>query len=162
MAQTDYFLKLEGDVFKGESSDDTHKDEIDVLSWSWGETNTAAVSSGGLGAGKVMMQDFNVVMNCCKATPELMLACAAGTHIKSALLTCRRAGDKPVEYLKITMTDCIVSSYQTGGSAGDIIPVDQFSLAFQKVEWEYIPQDEKGAASGKVKAGWDVGKNVKV
>ncbi len=161
MAQVDYFLKIEG--IEGESTDDKHKDEIDVLSWSWGETNTGSHGGrGGGGAGKVSMQDYNFVMQCNKATPKLMLACAAGTHIPKAELACRKAGGEQEEYLKITFTDLLVSSYQTGGSTGDVVPVDQVSLNYSKIEFEYKPQDSKGGLGSAIKAGWDVKANKKV
>ena len=161
MANTDYFLKLDG--IDGESTDEGHKDEIDVLSWSWGETNMGSHSGGGGGgAGKVSMQDFNFVMNCNKATPKLMLACATGQHISEGTLTCRKAGGEQQEYLIIKFTDLLVSSYQTGGSSGDVVPVDQISLNYSKIEFEYKPQDEKGSVGSPVKAGYDLKKNKKV
>ncbi len=113
----DYFLKIDG--IEGESQDHKHKNEIDVESWSWGQTNAGdAASRGGMGAGKVSMQDFHFVMRMNKATPKLMEACATGQHIKQAVLTCRKAGKDQQEFLKVTMSDYIVSSYQTGGSGG--------------------------------------------
>lgn len=162
MAQVDYFLKLDG--IKGESRDDKHKDEIQLESWSWGETNAGSGhSGGGHGAGKVSMQDFHFVMHMNKATPELMLACADGKHLKDAILTCRKAGGGQNDFFSVKMSDVLVSSYQTGGSAhGDVLPVDQVSLAFTKIEFEYKPQDAKGATGSPVKTGYDLSKNKKV
>ena len=161
MAQTDYFSKIEG--VEGESTDDKHKNEIDVLSWSWGETNSGSHSrGGGGGAGKVSMQDFNFVMTANKATPKLMLNCASGAHIGEATLTCRKAGTEQQEYLTIKMKDLLVSSYQTGGSSGDVVPVDQISLNYSKIEFEYKPQDESGQLGAAVKAGWDLKANKKI
>ena len=161
MAAVDYFLRIEG--IDGESTDDKHKDEIDVLSWSWGETNVGTHSGrGGGGAGKVQMQDFNFVMSCNKATPKLMLACAAGQHIPKAVLACRKAGGEQQEYLKITFSDLLISSYQMGGSSGDVVPVDQVSLNYSKIEFEYKPQKETGELGSPIKAGWDVKANKKV
>lgn len=161
MAQVDYFLKIEG--VDGESTDNKHKNEIDVLSWSWGETNAGThVGGGGGGAGKVSMQDFHFVMHVNKSSPKLMLACASGEHIPKAVLTCRRAGKEQQEYLQITFTDLLVSSYQTGGSAGDVVPVDQISLNFAKIEHSYKPQKADGTLDSPVKTGWDLKKNSKV
>lgn len=161
MAAVDYFLKLEG--IDGESTDDKHKNEIDVESWSWGETNSGAHSGGGGGgAGKVSMQDFHFVMKVNKATPKLMLACATGEHIKKAVLTCRKAGGEQQEFMMVTMSDLLVSSYQTGGSQGSVIPTDQISLNYSKIEFEYKPQDEKGKVGAPVKAGYDLKANKKV
>src|SRR5262245_42206113 len=93
MAAVDYFLKLDG--VPGESQDATHKDEIQVSSFSFGETQSGTMAfGGGGGAGKVQMQDFHFMMNVNKASPKLFLACTTGTHIKNAVLTARKAGKK--------------------------------------------------------------------
>ncbi|WP_152051599.1 Hcp family type VI secretion system effector [Tautonia marina] len=161
MASVDYFLKLDG--IDGESQDDKHKNEIEVQSWSWGETNSGDASHGaGMGAGKVSMQDFHFVMQVNKSSPKLMEACATGKHIKEATLTCRKAGETAQEYLKIKFSDLLVSSYQTGGSSGDVIPVDQISLNFSKIEYEYKEQKPDGSLGGAVKAGYDLKANKKV
>lgn len=162
MAAVDYFLKIEG--IEGESQDHKHKAEIDVLSWSWGESNSgnAASAHGGHGTGKVSMQDFHFTMKVNKATPKLMLACASGEHIKKATLTCRKAGKDQQEYMTINFTDILVSSYQTGGSLGDVIPTDQISMNYSKIEYEYKEQKADGTLGGPVKAGWDLKANKKV
>jgi type VI secretion system secreted protein Hcp len=162
MAQVDYFLKVDG--VDGESQDAKYKNYIDVESWSWGETNSGSHSTGGGGgAGKVSMQDFHFVMKINKASPTLMLACASGKHIPKAVLTCRKAGEKQQDFFVVTMSDLLVSSYQTGGSGhSDVVPTDQISLNFAKVEFEYKEQTAKGATANPVKTGWDVKKNQKV
>ena len=155
MAAVDYFLKIA--TIEGESTDDKHKNEIDVLSWSWGETQSGSSAfGGGGGAGKVSMQDFHFVMNVNKASPKLMLACANGEHIADAMLVCRKAGKEQQEYLKIKFSNLLISSYQTGGSAGDVVPVDQISFNFSKIEFEYHPQDAKGGLGPMIKHHWDL------
>lgn len=157
----DYFLKLDG--IEGESPDSKHKGEIEIESFSWGATQTGTHSAGGGGgAGKVSMQDFHFVMKVNKASPKLMLACANGEHIKSALLTARKAGKDQQEYLKVTMSDLLVSSYQTGGSNGGEVPMDQISLNFSKVEFEYKEQKADGTLGGSTKTGYDLKANKKV
>jgi type VI secretion system secreted protein Hcp len=151
----DYFLKIEG--IDGESQDDKHKNEIDLLSWQWGATQQGTSSGGGGGgAGKVNMQDFNFVMMANKASPLLMKACATGQHVKKATLTCRKAGTDQQEYLKIVMSDLLISSYQTGGSGSDVVPVDQIAMNFAKIEFEYKPQKPDGSLDSPVKAGYDL------
>jgi type VI secretion system secreted protein Hcp len=158
MAQVDYFLKLKG--IDGESTDDKHKGEIDLESWSWGETQGGTGhAGGGHGGGKVVMQDFHFVMKCNKASPKLMLACATGEHIKEALLICRKAGKTQQEYLKIKFTDLMVSSFQTGGSSHGTVATDQISLNFAKIEWEYKEQKQDGSLGSPVKAGYDAKSN---
>ena len=162
MATVDYFLKIDG--IDGESTDSKHKNEIDVLSWSWGETQSGTMAGGGGGgAGKVAMQDFHFVMKVNKASPKLLQACACGEHIKKAVLICRKAGKDQQEYLKITLSDLIVSSYQTGGSSGsDILPTDQISLNYSKIEFEYKEQKADGTLGGAVKGGWKLKENKAV
>lgn len=162
MAAVDYFLKIEG--IDGESTDHKHKNEIDLQSWSWGESNSGSGhAGGGHGSGKVVMQDFHFTMHINKATPKLFLACATGEHIKKATLTCRKAGKEQQEYMKVTFSDILVSSYQSGGSSGsDVLPVEQISLNFAKVEFEYKPQKQDGTLDSAMKAGYDMKLNKQV
>ena len=78
----DIFAKI-GDI-KGESQDDKHKDEVEVLSWSWGVANAGAIGAGvsGAGAGKANFHDLSFTHKIDKASPVLMQACANGTHMK--------------------------------------------------------------------------------
>jgi type VI secretion system secreted protein Hcp len=158
---TDFFLKLDG--IKGESKDHKHKDEIQLESFSWGATQSASFGAGGGGgAGKVSFQDFHFVMKINKASPTLLQNCASGKHIPTAVLTARKAGEKPMEYLKVKFSDVLVSSFQTGGNSGGEIPMEQVSLAFGAINVEYYEQDDKGQAlPGAVIASWDIKKNVK-
>lgn len=162
MAATDFFMKIDG--IKGESTDDKHKDEIDVLSWSFGVSQTGtAAHGGGMGGGKATFQDVHFTMKASKASPELLLACASGKHLKDAILTARKAGGDQQEYFKVTFEDVIVSSYQAGGSGGsDIVPTDQVSINFSKMKMEYKPQKKDGTLDSAVTTGWDLKANKKV
>jgi type VI secretion system secreted protein Hcp len=157
----DMFLKLDG--IKGEAQDGKHKDEIDILSWSWGMSNTGSGHvGGGSGTGKVSVQDLSFTKNVDRATSLLIGRCASGTHIKEGFLYARKAGgDKPLEYLKIEMRDILVSSYQIGGS--EERPVEQVSLNFSKVIVYYQPQKKDGSADGgTIDTGWDIARNQKI
>jgi type VI secretion system secreted protein Hcp len=155
MALVDYFLKIDG--IEGESTDAKHKGEIDVESWSWGASNAGSFAAGGGGGvGKVQMQDFNFVMRVNKASAKLMVTCATGAHVKKAVLTCRKAGKEQQEYLKVTFTDLLVSSYQSGGNASNTLPMDQIALNFAKIEFEYKEQKADGTLGGSIKSGYDL------
>jgi type VI secretion system secreted protein Hcp len=159
LAAFDYFLKIDG--IDGESSDAQHKGEIDLETWSWGETQPHP-TGGGAGAGKVTMADFSFTTKLTKASPKLFLACAEGSHIKAAWLTARRAAGKAADYfLKWTFSDLLVSSYQTGAAAGNA-PVDQVSFNFSKIEVEYKEQRPDGSFGAGFKAGWDLKANKKI
>lgn len=156
----DAFLKLDG--IKGESTDAKHPEEIEVLSFSWGETQSGTThTGGGGGAGTVTMQDFHFTMATQKASPQLFLRCANGQHINEALLTLRGTGVKgeAVEFLKLKFTDVLVSGYALGGAAGaENRPTEEVSLNFAKIEYEYSETGKTGT-TGTTKVGWDVAQN---
>jgi len=155
------FLNL-GDKIKGESKDKAHGGEIDILAWSWGMSNagTTHLGSGG-GAGKANFQDISVTKYIDKASCPIMAACAAGEHIDEATLIVRKAGGTPVEYLKITLTECLVSSYSTGGSGGEDRLTENVTLNFAKAAIEYKIQDEKGQGKADGNFTWDIAANTK-
>jgi type VI secretion system secreted protein Hcp len=162
MAQVDYFLKIDG--VDAESADKAHKGEIALESFSWGQSNSGTAGhGGGGGAGKVNAQDFSFVKKIDKSSPVLMIACATGKHYPKAVLSARKAGDGQQDYLKITMEDVLVSSYQTGGAAAsDIVPMDQITLNFAKLEMSYKEQMADGSLGGEVKQKYDYAANVKI
>jgi type VI secretion system secreted protein Hcp len=154
----DMFFKI--DDIKGESTDDKHKGEIDVLSWSWGanQTGTTHTGSGG-GAGKVNVHDLSFTKYIDRATPRLLQMCCSGKHIKQAVLVVRKAGGKPLEYLKITLEDALVSTIQDGGSGGDERLSENVGLNFARVKLEYVPQKADGSGEASIPAGWDIAAN---
>ena len=115
----DMFIKI-GDL-KGESGDAKHAGEIDVLAWSWGISNSGDTHvGGGGGAGKVNVQDFSFTKWMDKSTPNLIQYGCSGKHFPSAELVVRKAGDKPLEYWRMTFTDVLITSVSTGGSGGEL------------------------------------------
>jgi type VI secretion system secreted protein Hcp len=117
---------------------------------------------GGGGSGKVNVNDINFVKYVDKASTDLMLFCCNGKHVASAQLTVRKAGENPVEYMVIKMTDCLVSSHAGGGSNSDDRLTETVTLNFAKVEVEYTPQKEDGTGDAKTTMGWHIAKNEKV
>ena len=132
-------------TIKGESSDAKHKDEIDVLSWSWGVSQSGPASpGGGAGAGKASFHDFTFTHHVDKASPVLMKACATGEHVKDATITVRKTGQGQQEYLTIKMTDLLVTSVSTSVSAEGDATMESVVLTFAKVDLEYRPQKPDG------------------
>ena len=152
----DYFLKIDG--IEGESADAKHKNEIQIDSFSFGATQAGiSAAGGGGGAGKAQFQDLHFTASANKSSPKLFLACATGQHIKSAILVARKAGKDQQEYLKITLTDVLVSGFQSSGAGGNnVVPLDQVSLNFAKIDMEYKPQDATGKVGGAVAVSYNV------
>jgi type VI secretion system secreted protein Hcp len=157
----DMFMKIK-DV-DGESADDKHAKSIDVLAWSWGMSNSGSAHvGGGAGSGKVAVQDLSFTKYVDASSNALMLFACNGKHVPEALLTVRKAGEKPLEYIKITMSDVLISSVSTGGSGGEDRLTENVTLNFAKVKFEYTKQKKDGSADGGPMAmTWDIAKNVK-
>jgi type VI secretion system secreted protein Hcp len=149
-------------TIKGESQDARHKDEIEVLSWSWGVSQSGALAQGGGGgAGKASFHDFSFTHHVDRAAPALMQACATGRHIKEATITLRKAGKGQQEYLVIVMTDVIVTSVSLSDSAeGDV--VEAVTVAFAKVDLAYKPQKPDGSLEAGVHFTFDLKANKAV
>lgn len=152
----DVFLKL-GDI-KGESKDSKHPAEIDVLSWSFGVSQTGTMAhGGGGGAGKANFSDINIMHALDKASPVLMTKCATGEHIKEGTLVSRKAGKGQQEYLIIKMNDILVTSVQPSGSSEH--PMESVSMQFAKIVLEYKPQKEDGSLDAGLFFKYDVKQN---
>jgi type VI secretion system secreted protein Hcp len=148
------FAKL-GDI-KGESLDSKHKYEVEVLSWSWGVTNSGTIGRGSGGAsGKATFQDFNFTHRIDKASPLLLKACAAGQHIKEATITVRKAGKGQQEFLIIKMNDVIITSVSL--SVDDpAASAEHVALQFAKVDLEYKPQKADGSLDAGLHFKYDI------
>ena len=155
----DMFLKLEG--IKGESIDHKHGGEIHIESFSWGMSQTGAHGTGGGGgAGKVSVHDISITKFVDKSSPAMMMACANGKHIKEGLITVRKAGEKPLEYLKIKLADILISGLQHAGHGSDLL-TENVTLNFAKFHVEYTAQKADGTGEPGGEMGWDVKANQK-
>lgn len=151
---SDIFAKI-GDI-KGESLDSKHKDEVEVMSFSWGVSNQGSMGIGsGGGEGKANFQDLSFVHKVDKASPVLMQACATGTHYKEATITHRKAGKEQHEFLIYKLTDVIITGVQHGGT-GDGGTSENVSIAFAKVSMEYKAQKADGSLDAAVYFKYDI------
>jgi type VI secretion system secreted protein Hcp len=141
---SDIFAKI--GTIQGESTDSKHKNEIDVLVWSWGVAQSGSMAyGGGGGAGKASFNDLNFTHHVDKATPLLMKACATGTHIPAATITVRKAGKDQQEYLVVKMTDVLITSVALSVAEGAASTAENVGLQFAKVDLEYKPQKADGS-----------------
>ncbi|SEJ77071.1 MULTISPECIES: type VI secretion system tube protein Hcp [unclassified Achromobacter] len=156
----DIFLKIDG--IEGEAEDATHKNEIEVLSWSWGVSQQSNMHMGsGGGAGKATVDDLAFEHYIDRATPNLVQYCLLGKHIKQAQLVVRKSGGNPLEYLKLTMNDVMVTRVNPEGVATDESrPRERVSLSFSSMKQEYILQNAQGGSGGAVTATFDIKKNA--
>jgi type VI secretion system secreted protein Hcp len=158
-AGVDMTLKIAG--IDGESLITGHEDEIDILSWSWGmsQAGTMHVGGGG-GTGKVDIEDISLVKYVDKSSASLMLACASGAHLAEAVLTVRKSGANPLDYLVITMSPVLVTSVSTGGSSGEYRLTENITLNCSKIKVSYTPQKADGSADASVDFNWNIETNT--
>ncbi len=158
----DGFLKIDG--IKGESKDKTHKDEIDVTSFSYGVIQSTSVATGGgLSAGKATLQAFTFNQTYHKGSIPLFTAACTGKHIPSVVFTARKsAGDNQLEYLTVTFKDCLVTTVQCSGATDNEIPNETVEVTYSEVKFKYKEQNEKGAVASEIEGGYDQKGNKKL
>jgi type VI secretion system secreted protein Hcp len=158
----DAFIKIDG--IEGESTDGKHQDWIEVLFHDFGisqKVSRTASSAGGASSERASFQDFNFIKLLDKASPQLALACADGTHINEIVIELCRAGTEKIKFMEYRMGNCIISKF-VAESGGDF-PFEKVGINYGKIGWSYVQQRrEGGGAAGNVAAGWDLQKNCKV
>ena len=159
----DIFLKIDG--IPGESQDQFHKNEIDIMSFSWGASNSTSVGTGtGASTGKASVKDFTVTKATDSASPVLFQKCCDGSVIATGVVTLQRqVQGTATPYLVYNFTNVYVTSVQWSGSggAGDA-PMESCSFCFEVGTVDYTPQKDDGTAGNAIHGGWNVGENVKV
>jgi type VI secretion system secreted protein Hcp len=157
----DAFLTIPG--VKGESRDHAYPEGIRVLSWGWGlEMSGNAHAGPGAGAGKVAVDKLSFTKCVDSSSTALLLFACKGTHLKEACLIVRKAGDVPLEYLRITLNDVLVSNITTGGERRKVRLTEQVALNFARFRMEYTPQSDAGGKGATSTAAWDIPANKAV
>jgi len=154
----EYHLKF-GSI-KGESAASKHKDEIELLSWSWGASNPTTIVGAGMSAGKVSMSDLSFTKRVDKSSPKLLELCVTGKHVDDATLYCSKqtGGKTPDDFLTIKLSEVYVSSFQVGGASGEDVGSESLSLTYGKINYDYKQQDTKGTLTSAGNVEYDLRK----
>jgi type VI secretion system secreted protein Hcp len=159
----DAFLKIDG--IPGESTDDKHKDWIEILSYDLGMDQPSSATDSSAGGGtteRVNIHDFAVVKHLDKASAKLYENCCNGKHIANVTLELCRAGGDKLKYLEVKMENVVISKANSNGAsqASDGFPTENVSFNFAKVKWTYTQQKRAdGSGGGNVAGGWDLTAN---
>ena len=147
----DMFFKVVGSrsgIVKGEANDSIHAGEIDLLDWSWGMRSSNAMGGAGAAA-KTAMDSLNITKCADSASTALMSVMRNNELVKKAVLTVRKAGNKPIEYFIVTIENARITSYDVCSDSGTVPRlIEKLSLSFQKISIDYFPQDITGARKG--------------
>ncbi|TDR70281.1 Hcp family type VI secretion system effector [Paludibacterium purpuratum] len=158
----DAFLKIDG--IPGESTDDAHKDWIEILSFDHSLEQPAqatASSAGGATAERVNHGMFVISHSLDKSSPKLYEACCTGKHIKDVTIELCRAGGDKLKYMEVKMEQVLVSKVVPSGTSNDAgFPSEKVSFSYGKIKWTYTQQKRQdGSGGGNVSAGWDLTAN---
>jgi len=155
----DIFLKIDG--IDGESTDDAHRNWIELLSYDHGLAQSIIhdVGGGGNAAGRANFQDFSVAKELDRTTPELNSYCASGKQISKIEVELVSVTDDRPTFMKYTLENCLISQVQINGSSGDNKPTEEAAFAYQKISWEYTEIDPRGAPGDVIKRSWNLETN---
>jgi type VI secretion system secreted protein Hcp len=148
------FLKIQ--EIKGDARAKGHENEIEVMTWSWGETQSVFPSEARKSGGSVAMRDVQVTAVTSAASAQLLLHCAAAKRLKSVVLTCEHdtsAGRH--KYLTVTLSNVVISSYDIEGSSDQSHAIERFALKFTKIEFNFTP-----LGGGNFTSSWDLSLNT--
>ena len=146
-----YFLQLDG--IPGDSVDARHVAWIDVTSYSWGASNSSAVSGSGWSSSKPNISQLSLTTQFGSASPLLFLRTMNGKHVSTAVLQGMTGGDTPRKFLELELKDIAVTSYQS--SAAQDPPSEHFSLAFASIKYTIFLQSATGVGET-ISATWNV------
>lgn len=154
----DFYIKLEG--INGESKDSKHKDWIDVLTFSYGVSQSSSMfSGGGGGVGKASFDSLTFSHYVDRATPNLFKYCAAGKHIPKVEVSACKAGDGSQEYMRVILNDVLVTHAGPTGSTEDSRVRETVSLSYAKIEIQVKEQNADGSMKSNVIGTWNVKEN---
>jgi type VI secretion system secreted protein Hcp len=146
-------------IIDGRPGPSTSKqDAIDILSFSFGASQTAVIGQGSSGgearSGRANVSDVTIMKVLDKTSPLLFDDCVTGNYLKKVdIIYDKPMGDSQEDYFKIHMEDALITSIQLSGSSEN--PVESISFAFSKVKVSYNPEED-GSLKGFIDKGFDV------
>jgi type VI secretion system secreted protein Hcp len=144
----DMFIKLE--TIKGESMDNAHKGEIDVLSWSWGAgapaNEHAPTAAAMVRSAPLRLDQISITKHIDAASASLIQVATSGKHIPQAVITVRKPGSNPVDVLVIKLKDVVISSIQEGGTGSNDVLTESITFSFASADFTYTGQTATGKA----------------
>jgi len=153
----DMFLKIEGIEGEATAAGDGHDEWIEILSFSWGASSPSTGTGRARGTGRASFSDMSVVKRVDASSPGLYLASASGKRLPSAVLEVRKPGTR-VSYYTIRMDNVRISSVSVSSSKDSAEPVEEVTLTYGKISWEYVPPDDAGRGA-RHEATWDLEAN---
>jgi type VI secretion system secreted protein Hcp len=161
------FLKIDG--VPGESFINARTDWIEILSYAHGISQAglfgSLIGGSGFSGGQAVHEDIRLVKALDKASPLLFAACCEGQIFKQAVLEVvepSSATGAIAVALKVTLSGVVITAFRPTADANNIQPpLEEISLNYRQIVWEYTPYSQTGAPQPVIRAGWDLDKNGK-
>ena len=150
--QTTVVMKaLDGTTkLNGGSTVPKHINEIDLYSYSQGESNCVTCQAS--------VSSFNIMIKLSPATISFKKLLLNGTKLTSIDVTYIKGGVTPFTYYNIHMENIAVESVQESGSSEE--PIFSVSLTPDRIAWQNIAQKSDGSVGIKTSYGWDFTTNT--
>jgi type VI secretion system secreted protein Hcp len=130
-AASDYLIHFDG--ISGTSDIIGFEDYIEIESYSLGFVRGAC-------------QDLHFVKQMDASSAPMTGATILGTFIPQVILVARKPGERPFTYFRLTLTNSVFTSFQSGGTNGSgVVPMEQISVQPSTVKFESFEQDATGA-----------------
>src|SRR5262245_8719699 len=150
----DIFLKLEG--IPGDSTNEAHKDEIEVLSFSLGFSNDAQLGS----RNAAECGDLTLTKTIDRSSPRLLAAVMLGRQIsKGALSFTASAGEQLTDYYVLNLTEVRVKGLRQADANGGTRVSEQVTLSARVYEFVLRSQQANGTFVEQ-KFNWDCVRNI--
>jgi type VI secretion system secreted protein Hcp len=159
-SQREYEAHLDLGTIMGESISAAHPNEIEIISFSWGSSNTAVRSAQGPAkGGKPSITEISVVKHIDKASAQIFQAVIQCTTIKTAKISLSKStgGKKPEDCYVITVTGAYISSMQQSSSGGAGIGTETITINFKTINLDYKIQGANGLLTAAGSAAYDLG-----
>lgn len=157
----DFYLHVQtkrAGKLKGEAMAPGHEDDIVIVHWDWGLSAGSAIGSV-QATGRRSYTALTLVKQIDSASTALMSALATNDEVKEARLTLCRAGEGQHPFLTLTLKGARITSLKHSGDEGGSTH-ETVTIAFTKVDVEYVPQKGTGLRGGSMTFSDDVGASV--
>ena len=148
-AASDIFLHVQtkrAGKIKGEATTEGHKDDIGVYTWGWGVAANTAIGST-VSTARRSYRNLVLTKGIDSASTALLSALVSNDEVREARLTLRKGGGKALDYFRMVLKEARIVAIDIEVHA-DGRPLERVSIAFTKVEIEYLPQESAGSSGG--------------
>lgn len=132
---------------KGESAIEGREKQIQCISWSWGMTNSGDAAMSAANAGRVDVHDLVIKKYVDNSTGYLMGYCCTGFPIPEVTLYMDKSQGKDLNFVKLVLQRCVISSVMTGGEATDDRLLETVTLRFGAFSFTYVGQGDDAASA---------------